>query len=73
MFSKSAGAIGTAPARKNGGQVRSVSMALPDVLMVEMIDADVNSGGLEYHPGHGGTKEPPGLWAGPYTNYKGQP
>jgi hypothetical protein len=73
MFSKSAGAIGTAPARKNGGQVRSVSMALPDVLMVEMIDADVINGGLEYHPDHGGTKEPIGIWAGPYTNYKGQP
>jgi hypothetical protein len=73
MFSRSATAA-AAPGRKRGGRVRDVYMALPDVAVVEMIDADLTSGGLEYHPeGFGGATSLQSLggWQGPYANHKG--
>jgi endoglucanase len=57
---------------KNGGYIESISMAAPDIILLELRDAKMDRGGLEYHPGHGGDHiTDGGIWRS-RTNLKGQ-
>jgi hypothetical protein len=68
MFGKSG--IAVPQANKSGFVRESVSLALPDLIMVELLEKPIVRGSLEYHPGHGGDYKA-STWSN-RTNYKGQ-